>query len=198
MDGPVRLTMPDGTVIWARVDGAAGAQPADGAQGAESAAAAKRPELDGFAPAPSPESRPAPGGAADVSFPHFGRSAAEDQPSHVANFVETIRSVAATVHDAVAARAPSAVCVEFGLELSIQTGQFVAVLAQAGAKTSIKVRLDWDRAALSEAQAQAEASAVGGEAEAVAAEAEAAQAVAGGSAAADALSALVPHPAAGE
>lgn len=158
MDEPVRLTMPDGTVIWARVDGAA-AQPAAGRPGHDGESgqtAAATGTSSGFA-APSPAARLADGqiagradggAASDVSFRLRGRDQAGQQPSPLANFAETVKSVAATVHDAVVSQAPSGVSVEFGLELSMQTGQFVAVLAQAGVKTSVTVRLEWDREAL--------------------------------------------------
>lgn len=158
MDEPVRLMMPDGTVIWARVDGAAAqaaaAQPERDGESGQAAGATR--EASGFA-APSPAARltesqvpdqQGGGAASDVRFPRRGRNQAEEQPSTLTNFVETVKSVAATVHDAVVSQAPSGVSVEFGLEFSVQTGQFVAVLAQAGVKTSVKVRLEWDREAL--------------------------------------------------
>lgn len=155
MDEPVELTMPDGTVIWARVEGAAQAAKASADQGGRNGQGAGTQGAAGFA-APSPAAQLTAGqggGASDVSFPWPGRNHADDRPSTLANFVETVKSVAASVHDAVVSQAPSGVSVEFGLELSVQTGQFVAVLAQAGAKTSVTVRLEWDREALAAGRA---------------------------------------------
>jgi Trypsin-co-occurring domain 1 len=61
------------------------------------------------------------------------------------NFTETIKSVAASVHEGVANLAPTTVSVEFSIEISVQAGQVVSVLADAGSKASVTVRLDWER-----------------------------------------------------
>jgi hypothetical protein len=190
MDGPVRLKMPDGTVIWARVEGAvpqvsddgspypdpeAPGSPDDASEPPDPDASrssddvsmhpdpAAAPPGSGFAPpasgfaAPPAKAEPKTGEPAGVDvvwhLPGRGHQAEGGGPAGLAGFAETVKSVAASVHDAVVAQAPSAVSVEFGLELSVQTGQFVAVLAQAGVKTSVKVRLEWDRAALAGADA---------------------------------------------
>ncbi|MFI5716186.1 CU044_2847 family protein [Nocardia sp. NPDC051750] len=63
------------------------------------------------------------------------------------NLGPTIQSVAATVHNSVAGLKPDTVSVEFGLELSLDAGKVVAVLASGGAKASLKVKLDWGPAA---------------------------------------------------
>ncbi|MBH0781442.1 CU044_2847 family protein [Nocardia bovistercoris] len=56
----------------------------------------------------------------------------------------TIRSVASAVHGAVDGLKPDAVSVEFGVELSLDSGRVVAVLASGGMKASLKVNLEWD------------------------------------------------------
>ncbi|OQS15520.1 hypothetical protein B0T36_09750 [Nocardia donostiensis] len=56
----------------------------------------------------------------------------------------TIRSVASSVHASVDGLKPNRISVEFGLELSLDAGRVVAVLASGGAKASLKVQLDWD------------------------------------------------------
>ncbi|MGI5218729.1 CU044_2847 family protein [Nocardia sp. CA-290969] len=61
----------------------------------------------------------------------------------------TISSVAAAVHGSVRGLKPDTVSVEFGLELSLDAGKVVAVLASGGAKASLKVKLDWGTAATS-------------------------------------------------
>ncbi|MEU1984080.1 CU044_2847 family protein [Nocardia sp. NPDC019395] len=59
----------------------------------------------------------------------------------------TIQSVAAAVHNSVEGLKPDTVSVEFGLELSLDAGRVVAVLASGGVKASLKVKLDWGPAA---------------------------------------------------
>ncbi len=127
MDRLIRLAMPDGTEIWARVA------------------------------APEPERNASSGQGGDVGLRSSVRQAGQAAAAQVRGFVETVQSVAASVHTAVAESAPSAVSVEFGLELTLETSQVVAVLAQAGAKTSVTVRLEWDRDALRAPTPQASA-----------------------------------------
>jgi hypothetical protein len=103
-DAPVPITMPDGSVIWARVSGRRGS--------------------------PVEET--------DVAF---GLKAAGRKVEH---FTETIQSVAASVQRSLVGLKPSVVSVEFGLDLSYDTNGVVRVVLDAGAKVSLKVRLDWD------------------------------------------------------
>lgn len=60
------------------------------------------------------------------------------------NLGPTIRSVASSVHRSVDGLKPDRVSVEFGLELSLDAGKVVAVLASGQAKASLKVTLDWN------------------------------------------------------
>lgn len=95
-----RVEMPDGAVIYARVD------EEESAQSGVDVGLRDRFKLDSLGP--------------------------------------TIRSVASSVHQSVDGLKPDRVSVEFGLELSLDAGKVVAVLASGGAKASLKVTLDWD------------------------------------------------------
>jgi hypothetical protein len=135
VESPVEVLMPDGTKVWVRVSGDL----------ADDRSAAGGSQVDEF------------GGEAGVDVARRpGEAKNGVAPARLENFVETVRSVANSVHEAVVDAAPSAVSVEFGLELSVQTSHIVAVLAQVGATTSVTVRLDWDRSALREANKAAE------------------------------------------
>ena len=111
-----QLEMPDGTVIWARIE----------------------PE-DEAAP---PDSAAPQGKGTDVALRDLlGRkpqAAATEQaaqaapPPRLDKLSATIRSVASAVHDGVVRLEPDAVSVEFGIELSTQTGAVISVLASGG------------------------------------------------------------------
>lgn len=58
---------------------------------------------------------------------------------------ETIRGVVRSVGTAVARHAPAETELEFGLEIAVETGKAVAVLAGAHATASVKVKLRWNR-----------------------------------------------------
>ncbi|RDI48990.1 CU044_2847 family protein [Nocardia mexicana] len=60
------------------------------------------------------------------------------------NLTPTIKSVATSVHQSVEGLRADRVSVEFGLELSLDAGRVVAVLASGGLKATLKVKLDWD------------------------------------------------------
>jgi hypothetical protein len=105
------------------------------------------------------------GGETGVDVSRRSGDAKGAGPARVENFVETVRSVAASVHEAVADAKPTAVSVEFGLELSAESSAVVAVLGHVGAKTSITVRLEWDRLALREANKTAPVPTVDAQAE---------------------------------
>ncbi|WP_446225887.1 CU044_2847 family protein [Nocardia sp. IBHARD005] len=99
-----QLELPDGTEVFARIDGL------DGAEG------------DAETP-----------GVTNIGL-----------GSRLENLGPTIRGVASSVHASVAGLSADSVSVEFGIELSMGTGGIIAVIASGGAKTSVKVRLDWD------------------------------------------------------
>ncbi|MFD4352075.1 CU044_2847 family protein [Nocardia sp. NPDC058519] len=101
-----QLELPDGTEVFARIDGLDDA------------------EDDAETP-----------GVTDIAL-GFG--------SRLENLGPTIRGVASSVHASVAGLSADSVSVEFGIELSMGTGGVIAVIASGGAKTSVKVRLDWD------------------------------------------------------
>lgn len=103
-----RVEMPDGVVVYARVD-----EEATGSTGVD-VGLRDRFKLDNLGP--------------------------------------TISSVATAVHGSVQGLKPDTVSVEFGLELSLDAGKVVAVLAAGGAKASLKVKLDWGTATTSTAQ----------------------------------------------
>ncbi len=65
------------------------------------------------------------------------------------NLGPTIRSVATSVHRSVDGLKPDRIAVEFGLELALDAGKVVAVLASGGAKASLKVTLKWNPGAAS-------------------------------------------------
>lgn len=61
------------------------------------------------------------------------------------NLDETIRGVVRSVGGAVARHSPAETELEFGIEVSGETGAAFAVLAGAHASASVKVRLKWSR-----------------------------------------------------
>lgn len=63
------------------------------------------------------------------------------------NLGETVRSVATSVHHSVSGMKADKVAVEFGLELALEPGGVVAVLASGGVKAALKVTLEWGTAA---------------------------------------------------
>ena len=129
VESPVEVLMPDGTKVWVRLSGDLPENPSATGNG----------QVDEF------------GGESGVDVARRSGDAKDGGPARVQNFVETVRSVAASVQQAVAGAAPTAMSVEFGLELSVESSAVVAVLAHIGATTSVTVRLEWDRLALREA-----------------------------------------------
>jgi hypothetical protein len=61
-------------------------------------------------------------------------------------FTETVQGVITSVRGALQRYRPDTVAVEFGIELNARTGRVLSVLAEAGAKTHIKVTATWGAA----------------------------------------------------
>jgi Trypsin-co-occurring domain 1 len=55
----------------------------------------------------------------------------------------TVRGVATELHKALEAVSPDLVSVELGFDMAIKGSQVIALIADAGAHASIKVRLEW-------------------------------------------------------
>lgn len=85
----------------------------------------------------------------------FARVACSDEPRDIAfdrvralflhDFQHTVRAVADNLHRALQQHAPHETSVEFGLELAVQSGKVLSVLAEAGATAGIKVKLSWQQ-----------------------------------------------------
>ncbi len=56
---------------------------------------------------------------------------------------ETVRGVAGTIRQGLRHAQPDDVTVEFGIEISGKSGKLVSVLAEAGAKATLKITLSW-------------------------------------------------------
>jgi len=74
----------------------------------------------------------------------------EAQISKLVGFTETVGGIAHSVRKSLAAVRPDRVEVEFGLEIDGSTGKVVSMVASAHAKASIKVKLGWDQAGISD------------------------------------------------
>ena len=61
----------------------------------------------------------------------------------IGGITEAIKLVAQQVQDGFDDIKPKKTTVEFGLELSLQTGKLLAILTDASQKASIKVTLEW-------------------------------------------------------
>lgn len=58
---------------------------------------------------------------------------------------DAVRGVATELHHALETVSPDVVSVELGFDMAIKASQVVALIADAGAHASIKVRLEWRR-----------------------------------------------------
>ncbi|NUR61374.1 MAG: hypothetical protein HOV87_22335 [Catenulispora sp.] len=74
----------------------------------------------------------------------FGQRAAETLHS----FGETIQGVVRSVAHAVGQDRPTTTAVEIGVEFTVKSGKVLAVLAELGGKTSVKVTLTWEHGEL--------------------------------------------------
>lgn len=99
MSEPVRLQLPNGEHIWARV------------------------QVDG---------------PTDVAW--------RDAHARLDDFADTVRTIAASVHQALTAAHPDQVSVEFGIELAVKGGKVISLLADSAVKTSLRVTLAWNPA----------------------------------------------------
>lgn len=74
------------------------------------------------------------GGPADIGF---------FQIRSFSGVTATVRGVATELHKALEAVSPDLVSVELGFDLAVKGSQVIALVADAGAKASIRVRLEW-------------------------------------------------------
>lgn len=122
-----RVTLPDGTPVWARISGAEpapvpGQQPRSGSPDGGHAGAGQ-------------------GGAGYVDTGFAQRAAAQME-----SLRELIGGVAASVADGLRDAAPDEVSVSFGIELTAKAGRIVGLLAEGEAKGAITVTLTWQGA----------------------------------------------------
>jgi Trypsin-co-occurring domain 1 len=57
--------------------------------------------------------------------------------------INSIRGLAAELHKGLQAASPDAVTVDLGFDLAVKGSQVLALVADGGAKASIRVRLEW-------------------------------------------------------
>lgn len=70
-------------------------------------------------------------------------------------FAETVRGVVASVRQALEEHRPDSLEVEFGIEISAQTGRLLSVLAEARGTAHVRVTASWDGAPGSALDAEA-------------------------------------------
>jgi hypothetical protein len=112
-DGIIRVELPDGTPVWARVSGAE--------------------ELRS----------PAPGGYTDTGFGYTDTGLADRVTARMESLRSLITGVAGSLADSLRAVRPDEVSVEFGIELAGKAGMVVGLLADGEAKGAITVTLTW-------------------------------------------------------
>lgn len=81
-----------------------------------------------------------PGGPVDVRRGDHGMAFPLD------GLREAIEGVAASLHESLAGFRPTQVGVEFSVEIEVRAGKAIAVIADVGGRTSVKVSLTWDTA----------------------------------------------------
>ena len=64
-------------------------------------------------------------------------------PQSLSACLEAIQEVASTLRSKASSLKPTKTTVEFGVELALDSGKLVALLADGSAKASIKVDLEW-------------------------------------------------------
>ncbi|WP_059012198.1 CU044_2847 family protein [Streptomyces specialis] len=116
--GITRISLPDGTPVWARISGA------------EQAEQVPVPGVPGPAAPPS--------GLGDADTGLADRTAARME-----SLRGLITGVAASVADGLRAARPDEVSVTFGIELTARAGKIVGLLADGDAKGAISVTLTW-------------------------------------------------------
>ncbi|WP_405378802.1 MULTISPECIES: CU044_2847 family protein [Streptomyces] len=114
-----RVTLPDGTPVWARISGA------------EPVSVPEQQPRSGY-------SGPGQPGAGYVDTGFAQRAAAQME-----SLRELIGGVAASVADGLRDARPDEVSVSFGIELTAKAGKVVGLLAEGEAKGAITVTLTW-------------------------------------------------------
>lgn len=113
--GISRISLPDGTPVWARVSGAGQAEQVS---------------------VPGPAAPPSGLGYSDTGF-------ADRATAQMESLRDLITGVAASVAEGLRAARPDEVSVTFGIELTARAGKIVGLLADGEAKGAITVTLTW-------------------------------------------------------
>ncbi|MGK5529019.1 CU044_2847 family protein [Streptomyces sp. URMC 129] len=116
--GISRISLPDGTPVWARISGV------------------EQPEPVPVPGVPGPAAPPGGFGYADTGF-------ADRAAAQMESLRGLITGVAASVADGLRAARPDEVSVTFGIELTARAGRIVGLLADGEAKGAITVTLTW-------------------------------------------------------
>lgn len=93
------------------------------------------------APGTGSGDREAGGGAQDVGLRDAARLPFEGE---LPGFADTVRGVVASVRQALDEHRPDSLEVEFGIEISAQTGTLLSVLAEARGAAHVRVTASWD------------------------------------------------------
>jgi hypothetical protein len=56
---------------------------------------------------------------------------------------DSIKAIADTLGQALVSASPKKATVEFGLELTLQSGKLISLITEAGGKATLKVQLQW-------------------------------------------------------
>lgn len=119
-DGITQVRLDDGTVVWARISEAQELRPRGG-------------NADGGGS----------GGAYQDSSGYQDSSATRRVAQLASGMSDVVRGVVGSLRMGLAAARPQEVRVEFGIELSAQSGQVISMIADGGGKASVNVTLTW-------------------------------------------------------
>ncbi|WP_062206700.1 CU044_2847 family protein [Streptomyces sp. NBRC 109706] len=124
-----RVSLPDGTPVWARISDA------------EQAQVPEQQPRSGY----SGSGGSSPGGSSpgNSGSSYSDTGIAQRAVAQLESFRDLISGVAASVADGVRDARPDEVSVSFGIELTAKAGKVVGLLAEGEAKGAITVTLTW-------------------------------------------------------
>lgn len=138
-DGIAQVRLDDGTVVWARINDLNGPDGLDGPDGPDGPDGSDGPDY-GTAPQGSTGSYQDTGGYQDTGV----TDRIGDRVVGMAGGLgDVVRGVVRSLRAGIEPTAPVQVSVNFGIELTAQTGKVVSVLADSGGKASVSVSLSW-------------------------------------------------------
>ena len=64
-------------------------------------------------------------------------------PKDFGQLVNSIEDISRSLYEAIKKVGPKKACVEFGIEVGLESGQLTALLVKGTAKANLKVKLEW-------------------------------------------------------